>query len=90
MLGPQREGHREECCERFYSMPLACGVDQIGVQVLERSMEWSGDDLIQNREMEGFGIDANAWYGWVPFLLSEGSKTMCSMVIAGLTMSSCW
>jgi hypothetical protein len=90
MLGPQREGHREECCERFYSMPLACGVDQIRVQVLERSMEWSGDDLIQNREMEGFGIDANAWYGWVPFLLSEGSKTMCSMVIAGLTMSSCW
>jgi hypothetical protein len=30
-------------------------------------MEWSGDDLIQNREMEGFGIDANAWYDWISF-----------------------
>jgi hypothetical protein len=25
VLGQQREGQKEECCERLYSMPLACG-----------------------------------------------------------------
>jgi hypothetical protein len=58
-----------------------------GVQVLKISMEWSGDGLIENREMEGFGIDADAWYGWIPFLLSNGRQDNLLNGHSGSTMS---